>query len=134
MSLYKTFGTDDNLENEGIFLEVEEGIRFKVRRMGGKNKKYSERMAKISRPYKRQLEQGTLEEHMAKSLLKKAFVDACLCGWEGVTDKENRPLVYSKENALKLFDDLPDLFDLLREEADKLINFQEEEKEDIIKK
>jgi hypothetical protein len=133
MSLYSLFETVDNLENEGIFLEISPGVKFKVRRMGGKNKKYSEVMAKLSRPYKRQIDQGLLEEQTARKLLQRAFIRTVLCGWEGVTDKNGVDLQYTEENAETIFTDLPDLFDVLQEEAQKLSNFKEEEIGDTVK-
>ena len=134
MNLYKMFKTSEYNEKEGIFIELAPGVKFKITRIGGSNKKYQEMFANLTRPYKRLIDSGNLQNDMARKLLITAFTEAALVGWEGVTDAAGNPLEYTKENATKLFTDLPDLFDTLNTEASNAQNFKDEEVESIAKK
>jgi hypothetical protein len=132
-NLYKTFKTSEKNEKEGINLQIAPGVFFKVTRIG-KNKKYQEYFAYLVRPYKRMIDSNSLPNELARELLIKAFVEACLLDWQGVSDPSGKPLEFSKENAYALFKDLPDLFDLLNAEASNASNFKDEEIESIVKK
>ena len=133
-NLYKTFKTSERNEKEGINIQMAPGVFFKITRIGGKNKRYQEYFANLTRPYKRMIDSNALPNELARELLIKAFTEACLLSWEGVSDANGVPLDYSKENAIKLFTDLPDLFDLLNTEASSASNFKDEEIQEIAKK
>ena len=133
-NLYKTFHTSEKHEKEGINIQMAPGVFFKVTRIGGKNKKYQEYFGNLTRPYKRMIDSNSLPNELARELLIKAFVEACLLSWTGVTDAKGKLLEYTKENATKLFTDLPDLFDLLNAEASSASNFKDDEIEEIVKK
>jgi hypothetical protein len=51
-------------------------------------------------------------------------VETVLLGWESVTGPDGKPLEFSKENAVKLFTDLPDLFKDIRETAEDMTLFK----------
>jgi len=122
-NIYEQFGTNKQLESDGIDLEIAPGVRFTVKRMGSSNKKYQQLLAKLSRPYKRQMDNGTLDDEIARKMLRMAFIQTVLIGWDGVTNKKGKMLDFNVENADSLFSDLPDLFDTLSEEAQRTANF-----------
>ena len=129
-NLYAQYETSDKFEKDGVDLEVSEGVRFRVARSGGQNKKYQQILAKLMKPYQRQFDQGTLDNDKAGNIMQLAFIKGCLLGWEGVTDRNDKPMEFNEGNALKLFGDLPDLFAQLQEQAGKVSNYRIEDIEE----
>lgn len=137
--LYAQYKTDKNLELQGIFFEVGEikepgpdgqevkkPIRFKIARAGGANSNFAKAMERESKPFKRAIQTKTLSNEKADEIYRRAFVSGVLLGWENVRDQDNRDLAFTFDNALKLFADLPDLFNDLREAATDAALFREE--------
>lgn len=131
MSLYKLFKTDQNLETDGIFIEYgtdDDGkpIRIKIARAGGSNKAFSKQLEKATRPYRKAIQSGMLDNATADRLYKDVFADTVVLGWENVKGADGKDLPFNRENVLKLFEDLPDLFADLREQASSVALFREE--------
>jgi hypothetical protein len=63
----------------------------------------------------------------------QAFAETVVLDWEGVLDREDNEIPFSSENVVKIFTDLPDLFDVIQEEASNLTNYLMEEIESDIK-
>lgn len=129
---YSVFLTDKALEKEGIVLDYGD-FKIKVARAGGANAAFQKALTAKVRPYKRQLDAGTIPDDVAEKLFLDVYAEAVVLGWEGVTDENGKPLPYSKENAVKLFSDLPDLFRDVQNQAAAISNFRAEVTEDTIK-
>lgn len=123
-SLYDLFGTDKELEKDGIVLNYGKGGKIKIARAGGANSRFAKALETKMRPYRRQFEAGTMDETVANDLLLEAFAETVVLGWEGVQDREGNELAFTRENVTKLFKDLPDLFTDVREQAMKFANFR----------
>lgn len=135
MNLYKLFKTDEDLEKEGIWIEYgsdDEGapVRIKVARAGGQNTAFSKALEKATRPHRKALQTGLLDDKTADRLFKNVFADHVVLGWENVTNSAGENLPFNRENVLKLFEDLPDLFTDLREQAANVALFREEIREE----
>lgn len=129
---YSVFRTDKALEKEGIVLDYGD-FKIKVARAGGSNAAFQKALTAKVRPYKRQLDAGTIPDDVAEKLFLDVYAESVVLGWEGVTDENGKPLPYSKENAVKLFSDLPDLFRDVQSQAASISNFRAEVTEDTIK-
>ena len=129
--LYQMFGPSNKKEKDGIdvVLSVEPLLSFKVARAGGENKKYSETLAKMLVPYKRQLDMGTLSESVSRKIMIEVFCRTCLQGWEGVTTKTGELIPYSEAAAIERMESLPDLYMYLLGEAQKFANYREDAEE-----
>lgn len=121
---YDTFKADENLEKEGIELDYGDAGLFLIARAGGSNKDFARMMEKVFRPYRRQMDAGTMDEKVADKLLAEVFAKTVILDWKGVTDKNGKNLPFNEANATKLLTDLPDLFVDLREQAMKVANFR----------
>ena len=132
-SIYALFGTDSSMEQSGIWLEYGEFGRFLVARAGGSNSRFTKSMERLSRPHRRQIQNETLDESIANELLLKAFAESVILRWEGITDSDGKDLPFTRDNVIKLFKDLPDLFIDIREQAAKAANFQAAEVEGDLK-
>lgn len=131
MNLYNQFKTDETLETDGIFIEYGETadgkpIRIRIARAGGKNKAFTKALEKATRPHRKAIQTGSLDSATADKLYREVFVDTVVLGWENVTDENGKPLEFNRENALKVFTDLPDLFQDLRDQAANSALFREE--------
>lgn len=134
MSLYKQFKTDEKFETEGIIIEYGTGangkpISFRVARAGGNNQKYLKLLESRTKPYRRQLQNDSLDLKVAEKIFLEVFVDSVLLGWENVEDATGVLLPFTRDNAIKVFTDLPDLYNDLREQAAKSSLFRVEIKE-----
>lgn len=130
MSLYTQFKTNDELERTGIFLEygtTDDGkpIRILIARAGGSNLAYEKMLEAEVKPYRRQLQNETLDTGVVLRVLKKVFAKTIVLGWENVQDKDGKPLPFTVDNCIKLFDDLPDLFKDIQEQSQRAALFRE---------
>lgn len=131
--LFKQFKTNEDLEVNGVKIEFHEAINedgtvptFIISRMGKANKAYTKALEAATRPYRRQIELGTMKNEVAEKLFKSVFIDTVLKGWENVRDEKDDALEFSKESALGLLEALPDVYERLQEEAKISSNFRDE--------
>lgn len=133
MSLYKQFETNKEAELDGIWVEIGDGeeapAAFKIARMSKSNKRYTKAIEKATRPHKKAIELDILNENLAEKLMKDVFVSTVLLNWRNVKNREGNVMEFNKENALQLFKDLPDLYNLLEEQAKTASLFREAELE-----
>lgn len=138
--LYKTFATNEKHETQGVLLEygrteptaeAPEGlpIRIRIARAGGRNTEFNKALEKATRPYRKALQAGRVEVATIEALYREVFVDHCILGWENVADATGSVLPYTRDNVLKVLTDLPDLYTDLKEQANELSLFREEERE-----
>ena len=132
MSLYKQFATNTDKEIEGIEVQMTEAENedgsiptFVVSRMGKSNKRYSKALEAATRPYRRQIELGTMNNDKAEEIFLGVFVDTVLKGWKNVRDESGADMPFTKQTAMKLFKDLPEVYERLQEEAKLSANFRE---------
>lgn len=133
-NLDKFYKTNKVLEREGIDFVIQEKnekegleeISFKLRRFSPQNPRVKAAMAKHHKPYARQIEAGTLPQNTSDELAIKLFIDVSLVSWVGVKDGEGIDIECNKENALKLFKDLPDLYQGLSSYATEFNSFKED--------
>ena len=140
MSLYKQFATNTEKEIEGIEVQMTEAENddgsiptFVVSRMGKSNKRYSKALEAATRPYRRQIELGTMNNDKAEEIFLGVFVDTVLKGWKNVRDESGADMPFTKQTATKLFKDLPEVYERLQEEAKLSANFREASLEEEVK-
>ena len=140
MSLYKQFATNTEKEIEGIEVQMTEAENddgsiptFVVSRMGKSNKRYSKVLEAATRPYRRQIELGTMNNDKAEEIFLGVFVDTVLKGWKNVRDENGAELPFNKQSATKLFKDLPEVYERLQEEAKLSANFRDVALEEEVK-
>lgn len=129
MSLYKQFKTDSKLEKEGILLQYGtnskgKDILIRVARAGASNDAYVKRMEAKVKPHRRLIQNETIERAVLIGIIREVFAETVVLGWEGVEDENGNELPFTKENCIKLFTDLPDLFEDVQEQAQKAALFR----------
>lgn len=122
MGLYSRTKTNKDAEIGGrpfSYGENSKGkeIVFYIAREGGRNTRYQKVAEQLFKPYRKQIQHGTITPEVLEDALAKAYSQAIITGWENVEDENNEPLVYSTENAYKLLTDLPVLFEDIKDFA-----------------
>lgn len=138
MGLTKTFATDRKAENDGVSLPMgindhnKQPIEFVVSRMSKTNTTYAKALEEATRPHMAAIQNETMDNELGDNMLREVFVDGVLRGWKNVSkseltdnEKDAEDLPYTRENALALFDKLPDLYASLVESAKKAATFRE---------
>ncbi len=131
MSLYKTFKTNTALEVGGKWFEInpanDDGSKpgFLLARRSSKNTKFSAAMERVVRQHKGDIDRGTMDPETSQKVLVETFVDTVLKDWRNVFDEDDKLMPFTRDNALKLFADLPDLFTTLQEVSGNLVNYQD---------
>ncbi len=125
-NLDKFFKANSELEKEGVDFAIDDTTSFKVRRFGAQNPRTKAAFAYYYKPYARQVDMGTLPPEKSLEITMKIFVDTCLVSWQGVVDEAGKAIEFTKENAIKLFKSLPDLFDTLWKHANSFESYKEE--------
>jgi len=125
MNVYEMFETDKASEEKGIVIDYGE-FNITIARSGGANQKYNKILESLTKPYRRAIQTETIDPEIVKKLIVEAHARAVVIGWDGIKDRSGKKMEYSVENCIKLFTDLPDLFDDIREQATKTSLFKKE--------
>jgi len=130
MSIYKQFKTSKAHEEEGIVVRFKANDdktipSFKIGRACRSNVKWAKTFEAKTRPFKEDIDNKSISEEVANKLNIEVFVDSLLQGWENIQRPDGKPLVYNRENAIKLFMDLPELYETLNAKASDVANFLE---------
>jgi hypothetical protein len=130
-SLYKQFKTDEKCEAEGIWLEygstdAGKPMRIRVARAGGSNSRFVKKLESLTKPYRRQLQNETMDNKLADDLMMQAYSEAVVLGWENIEDEKGTPIPFTSATCLKLFRDLPDLFADIREQSNKMALYRKD--------
>ena len=129
MGLRSQFKTDAKVEVEGVWLDYDSGVKIRTARAGGANKRYLKAMERLSRKYKRQLNLEILPFEVQNRLLREVYAETVILGWEGVTNEDlgsddeetmNDEVLFSRDNCLRLFEELPELFKDVQESSSTL--------------
>lgn len=132
MNVYDMFRTDAGLERSGVWLDYGP-FKFLLARAGGSNIAFQRILAAKLKPLRRQIEMETMADEQARRLLVETYAEAVVLGWEGITDEKGTPLEFTKENAIKVLSDLPDLFRDIQNQAGSLSMFRAREVQAVAK-
>lgn len=124
-SIYEKFGTDKKSEQEGIILDYGDGVTIKIARAGGSNVRFEKAVQQKMRKFGLQAKHDLLEPEQMRSVMREVFAETVVLDWTGFTDKEGETLPLNRENIIKVFTDLPDLFDDVLEQSRKASLFKQ---------
>ena len=95
------YKTDHSLEENGVEIDMGEGISFTIRSITSEKSKEVRR--KLEKPYARMIRSNSLPDSVQEEITKKQLAYGVLIGWKGVEDPDGNLLEFSPENALKVF-------------------------------
>ena len=131
MSLYKQFATDKNVERDGVVLSYgknskNKDINIRIARAGGANIRYTKLLEAAIKPYRRQLQNETMDNGVAEDITMRVYAQSVVGGWEGVEDENGNDMEFTVENCMKLFKDLPDLWADIQSQATRAALFRQD--------
>lgn len=131
MSLYTQFETDREIEKTGIVLDYgfnskKQPIQIRIARAGGANERYSKLLELRTKPYRRQIQNETLDNAVAEKITKEVYAQTVVLGWTGVEDRDGNEMPFTQENCVKLFTDLPDLWSDVQSQSTRASLFRAE--------
>lgn len=133
--LYAAYKMDENLEKEGILFEVGmnskgEPMAIRLARAGGSNTKFGKVLEFKLKPFGGAQKIENMEREAIQRVMRETYADAVVLGWENFEDQDGEPLPFSKENVVKVFSDLPELFKDVQEFAQKSAAFRAHVRDD----
>jgi hypothetical protein len=142
MSMYQQFQTDTQAERKGIVLDYGD-FRVTIARAGGANKRFQKTLEARTRHLKRLIQTDNLDNEQAEPIVREVYADTVVLDWElqqpdgswtqGIEGPEGEVLPVTKENILATFNNLPDLFADIKEQALKASLFRVALKEQAAK-
>ena len=116
-------------EASNVFEHEVHGVTFKLKYAGATNQDYTNGKIEVALNEQTKNENDQLKQRIETN--KKfidVIIDTIIVGWNGLLDDKDKPIKFTKENAKKLFKDLPDLLDVLYSQASDSKNFINEKK------
>lgn len=135
---YDMFQTDKSKEAEGIVLNYSDVFWIKISRAGGSNEHYKKVLTEKLRPFRRAIQTETIDDTAANRLMREAVAEGVVLDWGtgvypngsgSIPGRDGQPLAFNRDNVVKLFEDLPDLFNDVYEQANKVSLFRATEAE-----
>ena len=85
MSLYKQFATDMNVERDGVVLSYgknskNKDINIRIARAGGANIRYTKLLEAAIKPYRRQLQNETMDNGVAEDITMRVYAQSVVLG------------------------------------------------------
>jgi hypothetical protein len=121
---------DKKAEVEGIWQNIGDGVSVKVARIG--STEYQKEFQRISKPHKRAIRRGVLNDDVAEKLLIKVMAKTVLLDWKGL-EEDGKEIPYSEENAVRILTDYRDLRDYVSDIANDMEAFKKEDDEEAEK-
>jgi hypothetical protein len=138
-SLFKQFKMDEMKEQKGILFHPaganDDGTvpGFRLLRSNGSNQRYTKAVEIETAPHRRQIQLGTLDSKTSNKVFMRVFCNAVLIGWENVYDQNDQPIPHNFNNAMQLFEQLPELYDELYRASNNPALFRTDTAEDDAK-
>jgi hypothetical protein len=141
MSMYSQFATDQGLEKNGVILDYGH-FRVTVARAGGSNKKFSRLLEKKTKPYRRQIQNESMDDIVAERIIREVYAECIIQNWEtkegdkwkkGIEGKDGKILPFCNQNIYDTLTNLPELFIDIQQQAGKAAIFKQEIQEDDAK-
>lgn len=142
---YTMFDVDKGAEQEGINVNYGD-FRIRVARAGGGNHRFRRLLQAKLKPYRHQMDTDTMDEGVSEQLLREAYAEAVVLGWESKVTGEDGvdrwepwletpdgKLEYTPANCVKVLTDLPELFRDLQQVSSKVSLFRKAQEEEDAK-
>jgi hypothetical protein len=128
MSLYDRYGTNKELEENGVWVEFGDGVQLLLARIKSQRSLSAKKAAE--KPYREVLRNASrmgkeVTEDIQTRIALNWLVNGVVLDWKEVTDRTGKKLKFSPDNARDLFEDLPDFLDDVVFAASSQATYQE---------
>ena len=140
-SIFKTYTLDAGLEKDGVEIDFDD-LKVVLARAGGANTKFKHVFQQVSKPYRHQINNETLEDDVATRILAITYAKTVIKGiavlktrgekeednvWvEGVPTEDGKILPYNEVNVIALLVNLPEFFKDLQEISANVGNYRKD--------
>ena len=107
---------------------VYRGATLIIARSG--NTRFKRIFKQLLKPYKHQLDKGTLDDTVSEELLVSAYAEAILVGWKEFKDVNGKSHKYTKANAIDLLSSDQDCFEFVRSTSEDINRYIIEDEEE----
>ena len=130
---FDMFETDKSREADGIVLNYSDVFWIKVARAGGSNDHYKRILTEKLKPFRRAIQTDTIDEAASSRIMREAAAEGLVLGWGtgiypdgngSIPGRGGEPIAFTTENVVRLFEELPDLFTDVYEQASKAASFR----------
>lgn len=122
--------TDRALEQEGVWVAFPGDREFLILRAGGSNREFARALSAVLKPYRRQIEKGTLDPSVSEGLMRQLYARHIIKDWRGIKDAAGNQVPYSVEACVEFMTALPDLFSDIVTMATEMATFSRESMEE----
>jgi hypothetical protein len=127
--MYKSFETNSEIEKDGVWNEIpdrdtgEKDFRVKLAHASTTNTALKTRLEALYKPYRRLKEMGALSVDKETEIVRQAFAETVVKGWEtykegeyksGIEGKDGTLLPFNAANVLQVLTALPAVFTMLQ--------------------
>jgi hypothetical protein len=120
---YEMFETDSELETEGVWFSYSFGA-FKLSYVGGQNQGFAREYSDLMKPYAEAQDRGLMDPKILRGIQIKCYAKHIVQDWRNVTDRNGDELTFTVAACEKLFLDLPELFQVVRNAATNFANYR----------
>lgn len=122
---FSKFATNHDLEIEGAWVDIGEGAKLLIARIG--NDRYAKYLDKAYKPYRKMQRTNSIPEDLARKIFIAALANTVLVGWEGFVDDNGVEIPYTVENAIAKLTEFKDFRELVAEIGSEASTFRDEE-------
>ena len=128
--MLKITPTDSSLEKNGTKTNYR-GVTLIIARSN--NVKFRSVFNQLSKPYRKEIQDNSINEKDSRDIMIQAFARAILVGWEDF-QIDGREVPYTLKNAIDLLTNDPDCYDFVSDFSGNLSNYLVEEEDELVKK
>ena len=127
MDVAKVYKTDEEAEKNGKWFPYgDDGTEFLLAHIKKSGSPYSKLIDARMKPYRHQIQTDTMDDDLRAKIVREVFAEKGVLGWRNITEN-GMEVPYSVENAKKLLEAYPELFESLLQIATNFTNFRAEE-------
>jgi hypothetical protein len=108
-ALFARFKTDEDRQENGVWVDFGDGIKVKIRRF--KSKASVAARKELDKPHTEVIRRGKLAEDVAEDLLVRQIAMGVIADWEGVTDENGNNVPNTTDAKYHILKALPDFRD-----------------------
>lgn len=110
---------------DGVWIAFPNDRQLRVLRAGGSNKAFLRVFQALSKPYKRQLEKGTLDPDESDRVMREVYARTVIMDWRGILDTKGKPVPFNHENCIAFLEKFPEIFNDIVAIASDMATFAE---------
>lgn len=126
----KKFKTNQQSEQEGVWVPLDKGTKVLIARTG--NPRYKEYLRNKLSPYRLQLKTNSMDEEVAQRIIIETLAKTILLDWEGIQEN-GETIPYNYANAVDILTKYKDFRELISTTAEEMDLFKDEEEKEVVK-